>query len=290
MRLRRAGSILGTLGVVILSFSPLAASAVESDGFADGDAVTVTGREARAAAKAAAAVPAAERLVEYKHADGCLLGVRPFGASLGPCGPSDLALLPPDCDGLTPIQPLWQRTRTSTSAAWSTWRYVMGWSCPQDDLPAFTAADFRRLPLAPPTLRVQPDTGRVLVNLPLITMTDATPQLLVTDLLGHDVEVDATPTSYSWDFGDGSAPLVTTSPGHPYPGHDVSHAYAAAGTFRVTLTVTYSGRYRLAGTTTWLPVAGTASTTATSPPILAEEAPSRLVATDCAANPRPAGC
>jgi hypothetical protein len=281
---------LGALGVLLLSLSPLTASAVESDGFADGDSVTVTAREADKAARAADAVPPAVRLVEYMHADGCLLGVPPSGASPGPCTPPEFPLPRPDCDDLAPIEPLWRRTRTTTSDGWSGWRYVLGWSCPQDVLPAFTAADFRRLPLAPPTIRVQPDTGRVLVNLPLITMTDATPQLLVTDLLGYDVEVDATPISYSWDYGDGSASLVTTSTGHPYPGHDVSHAYARAGSFRVTLTVTYSGRYRLAGTTAWLPVVGTATTTATSSPIVAEEAPSHLVATDCTDDPRPAGC
>ena len=266
------------------------ASAAEFEGDAQGDAVTLTGREARATAKAAAAIPVAERLVEYKYADACLSSLPTHQLTIAPCTPTrNLAPLP-NCEGLAPVRPLWQRTRATPADSWSNWRLVADASCPQDDLPAFTAADFRRLPLAPPTLRVQPDTGRVLVNLPLITVTDPTPQLLFTDLLGYDVEVDATPTSYSWDFGDGSAPLVTTSPGHPYPGHDVSHAYVAAGTFRVTLTVTYSGRYRLAGTTTWLPVAGTASTTATSPPIVAEEAPSRLVATDCTADPRPAGC
>lgn len=274
----------------LLMTTPTATALPDLQGEGDEDAIVVTAREAEEAARAAEEVPAAVRLVEYKRADGCLTGVPPFGPSLGPCGPTNLPLPRPDCDGLAPIEPLWRRTRATPSDPWEPWNYVMGWTCPQDVLPAFTAADFRRLPLAPPTIRVQPDTGRVLVNLPLITLTDATPQLLVTDLLGYDVEVEATPIRYSWDYGDGSAPLVTTSHGHPYPNHDVSHAYARAGSFRVTLTVTYSGRYRLAGTTAWLSVAGTATTTASSPPIVAEEAPSHLVASDCTADPRPASC
>ena len=286
----RAPVALALAIAAVLTVTPTAAAVPDLQGEGDEDAVTITAREARAAEEAAAAVPPAVRLVEYKRADGCIAGRPPFGTSLGPCGSSDLPLPRPDCDGLAPIEPLWRRTRSTPADSWSLWDYVTGWSCPQDLLPAFTAADFRRLPLAPPAIHLQPNTGRVLVNMPLITLTDATPQLLVTDLLGYDVEVDATPVSYSWNFGDGSAPLVTTSPGHPYPNHDVSHPYPRAGSFQVTLTVTYSGRYRLAGTTAWLPVAGTATTTATSPPILAEEAPSRLVATDCAAQPRPAGC
>ena len=34
--------------------------------------------------------------------------------------------------------------------------------------------------------------------------------------LGATIEIDATPTSYVWDFGDGSAPLTTTSLGVPW--------------------------------------------------------------------------
>ena len=250
----------------------------------------MTAREAREAAEAANATPAAVRLVEYRHADLCQVAGALTTPLNGPCPPASGTVDVPSCDGLPPTQPLWRRTRATPADPWTAWTFVIGWSCPQDVLPTFTNADFRRLPLAPPTIGAQPDTGRVLVNLPVVTMTDPTPQLLVTDLLGYDIEVDATPTSYSWDYGDGTPLLITTSPGRPYPNHDVAHSYTRAGSYRITLTVTYSGRYRLAGTTRWLPVAGTASTTATSPPIIAEEAPSRLVAGDCTATPRPAGC
>ena len=279
-----------TILLLLLGASAAYADRPTIDGQGDEDAINLTAREAHEAAQAANATAPAVRLVEYRHADLCQVAGVLTTPLNGPCPPASGVIDIPGCDGLTPVQPLWRRTRSTPADPWTAWTFVIGWSCPQDVLPAFTAADFRRLPLAPPTIHIQPDTGRVLVNLPVVTMTDATPQLLATDLLGYPIEVDATPTSYSWDYGDGSPPLVTTSPGHPYPNHDVSHAYGRAGDYRITLTVTYSGRYRFAGTTRWLSVAGTANTAATSPPITAEPAPSRLVATDCTRQPKPSGC
>ena len=161
----------------------------------------------------------------------------------------------------------------------------MGWTCPQDALPVLSQADFRRLPLAPSVLGIQPASDVVFVNMPTIVFTDPAAQTFTTTLLGYPVEVEATPTRFTWDFGDGSDPIVTTSPGHPYPDHDVSWPYAHAGTYTITLTTEFTGRYRIAGTTTWLPVVGTATTTTTSPPITAEEHPAHLVSENCNENP-----
>ncbi|WP_188037018.1 PKD domain-containing protein [Actinotalea sp. JY-7885] len=154
-------------------------------------------------------------------------------------------------------------------------------SCPQEALPAFSAEDFRCLPLSPAQVTIQPAAATVLINIPTITMATAAQQNLTTDLLGYAVEVQATATSYSWDYGDGSAPLVTTSPGRPYPDHDVHHSYGDAGTFAITLTTTWAGQYRLAGTTTWQDIDGTATTVTTAPPITAVERRSTLVAGAC---------
>ena len=149
----------------------------------------------------------------------------------------------------------------------------------------FTAEDFRRLPLTPPALTIQPDRTEHLVNMPTIVYTTPTTQLLTTDLLGYPVEVEATPTTYTWDFGDGTT-WTTTTPGHPYPNQDVAHPYTRPGTYTITLTTTFTGRYRLAGTTAWATVTGTASTTTTSAPITAIEAPTHLVTADCHQQPQ----
>lgn len=69
-----------------------------------------------------------------------------------------------------------------------------------------------------------------------------------------------------------------------------SSPYTQVGTWTITLTTTWTGRYRLAGTTTWQPVAGTATTTTTAPPFTAVEAHARLVADHCHTNPTSPGC
>ncbi len=179
------------------------------------------------------------------------------------------------------INPLWRRERATPASPWGPWLFTSPASCPQEALPAFSAEDFRRLPLSPAQVTIQPAAATVLINIPTITMATAAQQNLTTDLLGYAVEVQATATSYSWDYGDGSAPLVTTSPGRPYPDHDVHHSYGDPGTYAITLTTTWAGQYRLAGTTTWQDIDGTATTVTTTPPITAVERRSTLVAGAC---------
>ena len=75
---------------------------------------------------------------------------------------------------------------------------------------------------------------------------------------GIDWEVWFQPTSYRWDFGDGSAPLVTTSPGQPYPlPSDVRHTYERSSlsqpgqAYTVTLKATFTIWVRPQGASTW---------------------------------------
>jgi hypothetical protein len=289
-----ARMIAGTLATVAFGLLGARANAVTDwQGEAEEDTVTMTAREAFAAERAsqASTTDPAARLTEYQRAELCVVssGVLSTSAN-GHCATDVGAVQVPTCAGQVPVLPLWRRDRVTATTAWGPWRFVTGWSCPQDALPALMVEDFRRLPLAPPVLRIQPDTAQVLVNLATITMTDPTPQLLVTDLLGYPVEVKATPTSYSWDFGDGTDPLVTTSPGHPWPDQDVAHTYRAPGAYQITLTATWAGAYRLAGKTTWTPITGTATTQTTHAPITAIELHSHLVADDCTATHNRAGC
>jgi hypothetical protein len=120
-------------------------------------------------------------------------------------------------------------------------------------------------------------------------------------LLGFAITVRATPQSYTWDFGDGTV-RTTTHPGGPfssggstapsdlYPSGVIGHPYPKLGTYTPTLTTTWSGEYLIAGTTTWLPVDGTATTTTAYPAVTVYESRTHLVEDDCLDNPDGPGC
>ena len=137
---------------------------------------------------------------------------------------------------------------------WSDWRFVVGWSCPQDALPAFTAADFRRLPLAPSAVFVQPPDGWTLVGTPAIVHTDPAAQTLTTTLLGYPVSCRRARRAGPGTSGTSSAPLVTSSPGRAYPHADLAHAYTAVGTRRITLDDHVDVDTSSAGASSWAPI------------------------------------
>lgn len=155
--------------------------------------------------------------------------------------------------------------------------------------PEMVLAEFRRMTLTPSRLTVQPDRGWVLVNKPTVVYSDLADQVLSTTILGTAVTVTAHPGSFRWDFGDGTV-TSTTSPGHPWPDHDVAHPYSRTGTYAVTLTTTWTATYTLAGDPQVRAVPGTASTTSTSASFVAQELRSHLVATTCDEQPHSPGC
>lgn len=120
--------------------------------------------------------------------------------------------------------------------------------------------------------------------------TDKAEQTFRTDLLGYGIDVVATPDTFTYDWGDGSEPLVTHSAGRAYPNQDTFHAYTELGTVQVTLTTTWTAKYRVDGTNQWRDVVGTAATSATSAPFTIEERRSHLVAELCTAEPTPPDC
>jgi hypothetical protein len=59
------------------------------------------------------------------------------------------------------------------------------------------------------------------------------------------VQIEATPSSYTWHYGDGSG-STTSAPGAPYPAKDIVHDYADAHTtVQTSVDVTYSARFRV---------------------------------------------
>src|SRR5450830_2128489 len=305
-----ARALTAAVALVLINCA-LPAMASEFGGESDGDAVVVTASRAAAVVAAHAAAvaggDAVASLVEYARGVQCSVTSVPLTTALNaPCGAADGFVAPLVCgDGATALDPLWTRTRTTPTAPWTAWSYVAPGACPHDVLPAFTAEDFRRLPLTPTPPTVQPGTGHVLVGYGIIVTADPTPLELTTTPLGHPLTLHATPARYTWDFGDHTAPLDTTDPGVPYPTDGSTppttpgtpyptgshgHPYTAPGTYALTLTTTWTGTYRIAGDTTWQPITGFATTTTTHPPLTVVERRTHLIAHNCLQDPHGPGC
>lgn len=126
------------------------------------------------------------------------------------------------------------------------------------------------------SVKVQPK-DRTLVNLDTIVYTDESVVSTNTiTLLGFPIVIEATPVSYSWNFGDGTSPLLTTTPGKPYPSKEVTHKYLKRGAVRLTLTTNYAARFNVAGTG-WQYVEGTIPVTGPVTPLEVREAVPVLV-------------
>lgn len=135
---------------------------------------------------------------------------------------------------------------------------------------------FAELRLPAGDLVIQPPDGTTLVNFDTNFYTPATAPLTRTvTLLGQRVTLEATPSRYRWEFGDGKA-RTTTEPGSPYPRLEVTHSYLRTGTYRPRLATTYTGRYRVAGRG-WRPIPGTVTIQGAAQSLRAIEARPTLV-------------
>lgn len=133
----------------------------------------------------------------------------------------------------------------------------------------FTLADFRRLPLPAATPAIQPAGGQALIRARTNVYVDPASterQTFDLTLLGTPVQVRATPSEYTWDFGDGTSPLTTADPGAPYPELTTWHEYATPGTVEIGLTTTYTGEYSVAGGP-WQTIPGTAEVASAPQPL-----------------------
>ena len=125
-------------------------------------------------------------------------------------------------------------------------------------------------------VKVQP-RGRTLVNLDTIVYTDESKVSTSTvTLLGFPVVVEATPISYSWNFGDGTPVLTTSTPGKPYPAKEITHKYMKRGAVSLTLTTSYAARFNVADTG-WQYVDGTIPVSGPATPLQVREAVPVLV-------------
>jgi hypothetical protein len=134
---------------------------------------------------------------------------------------------------------------------------------PAVDPVAVAAQAVSKLELPQPFVRMSPaETAHQVVNVPSWLWIESTawaPVRSTAEVPGVVVEATATPSSVTWDLGDGTAPVVCEGPGTPYgpqadpdsPSPDCGHTFERSsagepgGVFRVVVTahwsVTWSG-------------------------------------------------
>jgi hypothetical protein len=92
----------------------------------------------------------------------------------------------------------------------------------------------------------QPE-DKTLVNFETIFYTDPQQFTQTVTLLGQSVEIEATPSQYTWHHGDGTTG-TTSSPGAPYPSKEITYNYTDAHvTVEPSVDVTYTARFRVSG-------------------------------------------
>ncbi len=163
-----------------------------------------------------------------------------------------------------PQQRLWQLWGRLPNGNWTTLTTgCFGGIPPAYEPPTVTPGQvleaLRRVGLPELPTVVQP-AGKTLVNFETNFYTEPQPVALTLTLLGQRVQVEATPTTYHWDFGDGAA-VTTDDPGAAYPELAVTHRYSDARvTVHPSVETTYTARFSVGGGN-WQDVGGTVTAT-----------------------------
>lgn len=193
-------------------------------------------------------------------------------------------------DDAVHLYPLFKRTGEigpdGEPGNWGPWTYVPSDTCVEPgDLADAVRTAFRQVTVDPSPVHVQPEGGEVLINVPTIVYTEPRTQTFDVTLLGFPVEIEASPSSFAWDFGDGTAPLVTSDPGRAFPDETVTHTFSAPADVSVALTTSWQGRFRIVGVAadpadpdSWSPVDGAVTTTTPAVPLAAVAREAHLVA------------
>lgn len=136
-------------------------------------------------------------------------------------------------------------------------------STPEPTIHELVVKDFKAYSWPKSRVIIQPPGGKTLVNLETVVYTtNSTATSHVVSLAGRTVTIEASPVSYLWHFGEGSAER-SGSPGHAYPDQDVFHVYESVGDYAVGVDTVYgNGRYRI-GAGEWKVISGSPTVTVT---------------------------
>ncbi|WP_166408882.1 hypothetical protein [Labedella phragmitis] len=160
--------------------------------------------------------------------------------------------------------------------------------------PAITLSDLASFAPTAPSIVMEPD-GFFLRGLPANFVAVSTTNVHDGTLLERPVSVRFSPSSYSWDWGDGSSDTFSTAGstwedlGVPrFTATNTSHVFEDRGPTTVALSVAYAVEVSVEGGE-WIHVAGTVAATTTVDGYVGT-AKTVLVDGDCMEDPTGPGC
>jgi hypothetical protein len=166
---------------------------------------------------------------------------------------------------------------------------------PQPPPAVVTISDIASFAPAPPSVATEPD-GVAAKNMPLNTIASAQIQTVGGELFGFPVSVTFTPAGFRQDWGDGT--VTESSHGGSawqslqqaeFTPTDTSHAYAAKGTYPLTVTALYTAVVDF-GPWGARAVDGVISAPGPTREIRVVEVHTALVQHDCTEDPTGPGC
>jgi hypothetical protein len=171
----------------------------------------------------------------------------------------------------------------------------------QEALVGVSLSDFTVLPIKASTVRADLGGFGLRHGVTNVYATGGV-QTVNAEVLGQSVVVRARPVTWSFDYGDGSAPNDSAEPGGPLPvgvledsetvfetDTVTSHRYEETGTYSLRVVTTFQGEYRVAGGE-WVPIPGV--TAVESDPFTVDIWRTRAlhVSGPCQPGQRTAGC
>ncbi|WP_238324397.1 hypothetical protein [Paenarthrobacter aurescens] len=214
-----------------------------------------------------------------------------------------------DCPATTPAGEegtpvIWKEApKAITNPGWTDWIPVSGPTCLYDPLPENVLAniaarilnDFRQLPVNPGNLEAQP-FPHTLKGGPTNFYATAADQTFDLTILGQAVHLTATPTSYTYTYGDGTTLGPTPAAGYTIPETEwlnnqtrTSHTYTDTGNYQAAVTTSFTGTYSVNNGPP-LPINGTLDITTPTKTIHVWKTEKALVADTCQENPNSWGC
>ncbi|MHB8185902.1 MAG: hypothetical protein ACYDDU_07395 [Dermatophilaceae bacterium] len=281
-------SLTAAVGLITLTAASAFAD-VNASGQQDGIGVNARELKALASGKISQSGQGAAKTYEYTSVYACQFNipgdktadVMCMGALQGCAGNT------PE-QGQGPLVRLYRRELSSSGTPISGWASI-GTTCFPSLVPGKPVlglgqilAAFHNTPWAKPTAHIQPEGNVTLVTLATYfevnwpTAGFQPGEIDTVTLLGTPVRIRPTGQGYTYVFGDGTSLGPTASPGGPYPGGDITHAYPKAGTYNTHIDITYGGEFSIAGGA-WVPIPDSVTVAGSLQPLTVKTARARLV-------------